>query len=275
MHTQAFNSFTNTLKPSVKMPVLFIGHGSPMNAIESNEFTKKWQQLAQTFPEPQAILCISAHWETDGTFITAMPKPKTIHDFGGFPQALFDVEYPANGSIDLAKNTKDLITLTTVGLDEKWGLDHGAWSVLKPMFPLANIPVVQLSLDYKKNAAYHYNLGKQLQQLRQKGVLIIGSGNIVHNLGLINWQKMNEPEFGFDWALEAKEKINELILSNHHEQLIQYKNLGKAILLAVPSPDHYLPLLYALSLKTEKDDVSLFNDKALMGSISMTSVLIH
>ena len=150
MHTQAFNSFTNTLKPSVKMPVLFIGHGSPMNAIESNEFTKKWQQLAQTFPEPQAILCISAHWETDGTFITAMPKPKTIHDFGGFPQALFDVEYPANGSIDLAKNTKDLITLTTVGLDEKWGLDHGAWSVLKPMFPLANIPVVQLSLDYKK-----------------------------------------------------------------------------------------------------------------------------
>ncbi len=275
MNTQAFNSFTNTLQPSAKMPVLFVGHGSPMNALESNEFTKKWQQLGASLPRPQAILCISAHWETEGTFVTAMPQPKTIHDFGGFPQALFDVQYPAPGSLDLAKNTKELVKQTSIGLDEKWGLDHGCWSILKPMFPKADIPVIQMSLDYRKDAAYHYNLGKELQQLRHKGVLIVGSGNIVHNLGLINWQKMNEPEYGFDWALEAKEKLNNYIISGNHQQLIQYKNLGKSIALAVPSPDHFLPLLYTLALKTEKDQLSLFNDKALMGSITMTSVLIN
>jgi 4,5-DOPA dioxygenase extradiol len=275
MNTQAINSFTNTLQPSAKMPVLFVGHGSPMNALESNEFTKKWQQLGASLPKPQAILCISAHWETEGTFVTAMPQPKTIHDFGGFPQALFDVQYPAPGSLDLAKNTKELIQQTSVGLDEKWGLDHGCWSILKPMFPKADIPVIQMSLDYRKDAAYHYNLGKELQQLRHKGVLIIGSGNIVHNLGLINWQKMNEPEYGFDWALEAKEKLNNYITTGNYHQLIQYKNLGKSVALAVPSPDHFLPLLYTLALKTEKDQLSLFNDKALMGSITMTSVLIN
>ncbi len=275
MNTQAFNSFTNTLQPSAKMPVLFVGHGSPMNALESNEFTKKWQQLGASLPRPQAILCISAHWETEGTFVTAMPQPKTIHDFGGFPQALFDVQYPAPGSLDLAKNAKELVKQTSIGLDEKWGLDHGCWSILKPMFPKADIPVIQMSLDYRKDAAYHYNLGKELQQLRHKGVLIVGSGNIVHNLGLINWQKMNEPEYGFDWALEAKEKLNNYIISGNHQQLIQYKNLGKSIALAVPSPDHFLPLLYTLALKTEKDQLSLFNDKALMGSITMTSVLIN
>jgi 4,5-DOPA dioxygenase extradiol len=275
MNTQAFNTFTNSLKPSAKMPVLFVGHGSPMNAIESNEFTKKWQQLGVSLPKPQAILCISAHWETEGTFVTAMAKPKTIHDFGGFPQALFDVQYPAPGSIDLATNTKAMIKQTTIGLDEKWGLDHGCWSILKPMFPKADIPVIQMSLDYRKDASYHYNLGKELQELRHKGVLIIGSGNIVHNLGLINWQKMNEPEYGFDWALEAKEKLNNFITSGNHQQLIQYKSLGKSVALAVPSPDHFLPLLYTLALKTEKDQLSLFNDKALMGSITMTSVMIN
>lgn len=275
MNTQAFNSFTSTLKPSAKMPVLFVGHGSPMNAIESNEFTKKWQQVGASLPKPQAILCISAHWETEGTFVTAMPKPKTIHDFGGFPQALFDLQYPALGSLALAQNTKDIIKQTSIGLDEKWGLDHGCWSILKPMFPNADIPVVQMSLDYRKDAAYHYNLGKELQQLRHKGVLIIGSGNIVHNLGLINWQKMNEPAYGFDWALEAKAELNGLIISGNHQKLTQYKNLGKAVAMAVPSPDHFLPLLYTLALKTEKDQLSLFNDKALMGSITMTSVLIN
>lgn len=275
MNTQAFNSFSSSLKPSAKMPVLFVGHGSPMNALESNEFTRKWQQLGQTLPLPQAILCISAHWETEGTFVTAMPQPPTIHDFGGFPQALFDVQYPALGSLDLAKSTKEIVKQTTVNFDEKWGLDHGCWSILKPMFPKANIPVVQMSLDYRKDAAYHYNLGKELQALRHKGVLIIGSGNIVHNLGLINWQKMNEPEYGFDWALEAKEKINTLITAGNFQQLTQYKSLGKSVSLAIPSPDHFLPLLYTLALKTEKDHLSLFNDKALMGSISMTSVLIN
>jgi 4,5-DOPA dioxygenase extradiol len=274
MTTQAFNSFTSTLKPSTKMPVLFVGHGSPMNALETNEFTKKWQQLGQTLTRPQAILCISAHWETEGTFVTAMPKPKTIHDFGGFPQSLFDVQYPTKGSVELAKNTKELIKQTTVLLDEKWGLDHGCWSILKHMFPLADIPVVQMSLDYRKDASFHYNLGKELQNLRYKGVLIVGSGNIVHNLGLINWQKINEPEYGFDWALEAQQKLNTYILSGNHEQLIQYKNLGKSVSLAIPSSDHYLPLLYTLALKGDEDNINLFNDKALMGSITMTSVLI-
>lgn len=275
MNTQAFNTLSHSLKPSPKMPVLFVGHGSPMNAIESNEFTRKWQQLGQSLPMPQAILCISAHWETEGTFVTAMPKPPTIHDFGGFPQALFDVQYPALGSLDLAKNTKEIVKQTTVNFDEKWGLDHGCWSILKPMYPKANIPVVQMSLDYRKDAVYHYNLGKELQALRHKEVLIMGSGNIVHNLGLINWQKINEPEYGFDWALEAKEKINSLINGGNFQELTQYKSLGKSIQLAIPSPDHFLPLLYALALKTDKDHLSLFNDKALMGSISMTSVLIN
>jgi 4,5-DOPA dioxygenase extradiol len=274
MNTFAYNSFISALKPSNKMPVLFIGHGSPMNALESNEFTQKWEALGATLPTPQAILCISAHWETEGTFVTSMPKPKTIHDFGGFPKALFDVQYPANGSMALAKNTKEIITSTTIELDEKWGLDHGAWSILKRMYPLANIPVVQMSLDYRKDAAYHYNLAKELQNLRHKGVLIIGSGNMVHNLGLVNWQKINEPEYGYDWALEARATLNGLILNDNHQQLIQYKNLGKSVSLAVPSPDHYLPLLYTLALKTDKDKISLFNDKALMGSLTMTSVMI-
>lgn len=275
MNTRAFNSFSNSLKPSSKMPVLFVGHGSPMNAIEHNEFTGKWEALGKTLPKPQAILCISAHWETEGTFVTAMAKPKTIHDFGGFPQALFDVQYPAPGSLSLANSTKEIIKKASVELDEHWGLDHGCWSILKPMFPNASIPVVQMSLDYRKDAAYHYALGKELQALRHKGVLIIGSGNIVHNLGLLNWQKINAPEYGFDWALEAKEKINNLIISGDHQALTQYKNLGKSVALAIPSPDHFLPLLYALALKTDQDYLSLFNDKALMGSITMTSVLIN
>lgn len=275
MNTRAFNSFSNSLKPSSKMPVLFVGHGSPMNAIEHNEFTGKWEALGKTLPKPQAILCISAHWETEGTFVTAMAKPKTIHDFGGFPQALFDVQYPAPGSLSLANSTKEIIKKASVELDEHWGLDHGCWSILKPMFPNASIPVVQMSLDYRKDAAYHYALGKELQALRHKGVLIIGSGNIVHNLGLLNWQKINAPEYGFDWALEAKEKINNLIISGDHQALTQYKNLGKSVALAIPSPDHFLPLLYALALKTDQDHLSLFNDKALMGSITMTSVLIN
>ena len=274
MNSQAFYTLSKTLKPSAKMPVLFVGHGSPMNAITDNEFTRKWEQLGKTLPTPQAILCISAHWETEGTFVTAMEMPKTIHDFGGFPQALFDVHYPAKGSLALALSAKETIKQTVVGLDEKWGLDHGCWSILKPMFPDADIPVVQMSLDYRKDAAYHYNLGKELQTLRHQGVLIIGSGNIVHNLGLIDWQKINSPEYGFDWALEAKEKINNLIITGNHQQLTQYKTLGKSVALAIPSPDHFLPLLYTLALKTDHDQLSFFNDKALMGSISMTSVLI-
>ena len=172
-----------------KMPLLFVGHGNPMNAIEDNAFSKKWQSLGKELPKPQAILCISAHWETRGTFVTAMQKPKTIHDFGGFPQALFDVEYPAPGNNSLAKQIKTEIKKTEVGLDEDWGLDHGCWSVIKQMYPFADVPVIQLSLDYTKPAQWHYDLAKELTVLRNKGVLIVGSGNMVHNLGMVNWRE--------------------------------------------------------------------------------------
>lgn len=259
---------------SEKMPALFIGHGSPMNAIELNEFSKTWQKLGKDLVKPKAILCVSAHWETKGTFVTAMDKPQTIHDFGGFPQALFDVQYPAPGSPAFAKTTKDTITSTTVGLDEKWGLDHGAWSILKHLYPAADVPVLQLSIDYTKDAQYHYDLAKQLRSLRSKGVLIIGSGNMVHNLGMVAWDKMNQPDYGYDWALEARAKMNKFILDNNHQELINFKKQGKVFDLSIPTPEHYLPLIYTLALQEKDEAVSLFNDKALMGSLTMTSVKI-
>jgi len=255
-----------------KMPVLFVGHGNPMNAIEENEFSQKWGDLRKELPRPTAILCISAHWETRGTFVTAMEKPKTIHDFGGFPQELFDVQYPAPGKPSLAKEIKTDIKKTEVVLDEDWGLDHGSWSVIKKIYPGADIPVLQLSLDYTKPAHWHYELAKELASLRKKGVLIVGSGNMVHNLGMVNWRNMNGP--GYDWAIEMNEKFKKLISENDHKSLINYASLGSAAKLAIPSPEHYLPLLYTLALKEEKDTVSFFNDKTLAGSLSMTSVKI-
>jgi len=237
------------------MPVLFIGHGSPMNAIEDNEFVRGWKKIAASIPRPAAIICVSAHWETKGTYITAMSKPQTIHDFGGFPQALFDVQYPAPGHPALAKDTKEIITSTEVGLDEKWGLDHGAWSVIKPMYPNADIPVLQLSLDYTKDAASHYQLAKELQKLRNRGVLIIGSGNIVHNLGRLNWAN---PSGGFDWAIEANNILKKLILDGDYKQLSAYSNLGNAVRMAIPSAEHYLPMLYVLALKNKDEKVEFF-----------------
>ena len=257
-----------------RMPVLFIGHGSPMNAIEENEFVQGWRDLGKSLPHPKAILCVSAHWETRGTYVTAMSNPKTIHDFGGFPKALYEVEYPAPGSPELANETKHSITKTTVGLDEKWGLDHGAWSVIRRMYPEADVPVIEMSLDYSQGPQYHYDLGKQLAALRNKGVLIIGSGNMVHNLRLVAWDKMNEPEYGFDWAIHANDKFKSLIESGDFKSLISYNNLGREVQLAVPTPDHYLPLLYALALKEENEAVSFFNDKPVMGSLTMSSVRI-
>jgi len=257
-----------------EMPVLFLGHGSPMNAIEENEFVTGWRNAGANIPRPNAVLCISAHWETKGTFVTAMEKPQTIHDFGGFPQKLFDVQYPAPGSPKFAEETKNIIKKTTVGLDEKWGLDHGCWSVVKHLYPKADVPVLQMSLDYTKPPQYHYELAKELAALRKKGVLIVGSGNMVHNLGMIAWDKMNMPEYGFDWALEARTKMNKAILSGDHASLINYKSQGRAFDLAIPSPDHFLPLLYILALKGEKEKATLFNDKPVMGSLTMTSVKI-
>jgi len=257
-----------------RMPVLFVGHGNPMNAIEENEFVEGWRNLGKTLPKPKAILCVSAHWETKGTFVTAVPKPQTIHDFGGFPKALYEVQYPAPGSPDLALETKRTITKTMVGLDEKWGLDHGAWSVIRRMYPEADIPVIEMSLDYSQGPQYHYELAKELAALRNKGVLIIGSGNMVHNLRMVAWDKMNKPEYGFDWAIQANDTFKRLILSGNHKDLINYAALGREVQLAVPTPDHYLPLLYALALKEENEAVSFFNDKAVMGSLTMTSVRI-
>ncbi|MBK6546796.1 MAG: 4,5-DOPA dioxygenase extradiol [Saprospiraceae bacterium] len=266
---------TETFSPTQRMPVLFLGHGSPMNAIEENEFVKGFRALGKTLPKPKAILCISAHWETNGTFVTAMAKPKTIHDFGGFPQALFDVQYPAPGSPSLANETKLLIQKTTVGLDENWGLDHGCWSVIKHLYPNADIPVIQMSLDYYKAAPYHYELAKELSALRNKGVLIVGSGNMVHNLGLVAWDKLNSSNYAFDWATEASEKLKKFILEGDHKSLIDYKSQGKAMNLAIPSPDHFLPLLYSLALQSKNDTLSLFNDKAVGGSLTMTSLKIE
>jgi 4,5-DOPA dioxygenase extradiol len=271
MNLNALEQFANQLPNTESMPVLFFGHGSPMNAIEDNEFSKCWKETASLIPKPSAILCVSAHWETRGTFVTAMDMPQTIHDFGGFPQALFDVEYKAKGSPELAKLTKEIITTTDVVLDEKWGLDHGSWSILKNLYPKADIPVVQLSLDYRQPPQYHYEIAKQLSSLRKKGVLIIGSGNIVHNLGILDWKN---PNGGFDWAIEANEKIKTFILDGNYQQLINYSSLGRAVQLSVPTPEHYLPLLYTMALKNDKENISLFNDKLVMGSISMLSVKI-
>jgi 4,5-DOPA dioxygenase extradiol len=269
---KAFQNFTDTLsRQDHTMPLLFIGHGSPMNGIEDNEFSMRWEQLGKEIPLPTAVLCISAHWLTKGTHVTAMEHPQTIHDFGGFPQALFDVQYPAPGNPALAKETASLIHKTSVGLDHEWGLDHGTWSIVKRMYPQANIPVLQLSIDYSKGPQYHYELARELEALRKKGVLIIGSGNMVHNLRILDWNRVDS---GYDWAVEINETFKKSILSGDHKPLINYEGLGQAGKLSIPTPEHYLPLLYILGLTNSKEKISIFNDKVLMGSISMTSVRI-
>lgn len=269
----SFKKVTDSMgEQDIKMPVLFIGHGSPMNGIENNEFSSYWQKLGKEITTPKAVLIISAHWLTNGTHVTAMEKPKTIHDFGGFPQALFDVQYPAPGNPALAAETKKLITTTDVGLDHDWGLDHGAWSVVKNMYPDANIPMLQLSIDYNKPASYHYNLAKELSALRKKGVLIMGSGNMVHNLRMVAWDKMEVPNYGFDWAIEMHELFKKKITAGDHQALINYESLSKSAKLAIPTPDHYFPLMYSLGLQDKNEDPQYFNDKLVAGSLNMTSV---
>ncbi len=262
------------LPNSPTMPILFLGHGSPMNAIEENQFVDGFRKIALSLPRPAAILCISAHWYTHGTKVTAMEMPRTIHDFGGFPKALFEVQYPAKGSPKLAKETKDLLLPNLVELDENWGLDHGAWSVIKHLYPAANIPVIQMSIDYSKPAQFHFDLAKQLSALRNKGILIIGSGNIIHNLGLVDFPNFNKDNYGYDWAIEARETINGFLLSGNYQPLIQYEKQSKALQLAIPTPEHYLPLIYTLGLHQSSESLTLFNDKLLAGSLSMTSVII-
>ena len=259
---------------SPKMPVLFLGHGSPMNAIEENQFVQGFRNISREIPTPNAILCISAHWFTNGTKVTAMDMPPTIHDFGGFPDELFAVQYPAAGSPELAKQTTSLLLPAEVQEDHSWGLDHGAWSVIRHLYPAADIPVVQMSIDYTKPPEYHFDLASRLQKLREKGILIIGSGNIVHNLRLIDWQNINTVGAGWDWAIEAREMTNNWILDGNFRNLIEYQRHGAALQAAIPSADHYLPLIYSLGLKNKSDDISLFNDELIGGSLSMTSVRI-
>ncbi len=254
---------------STRMPVLFLGHGSPMNAIEDNAFRRSWQALALRLPRPKAILCISAHWETRGVYVTATDTPETIHDFYGFPKALFDVRYRAPGSPELAHRVAELLSPTTrVHLDPGRGLDHGVWSVLGPMYPDANIPVVQLSLSILHPGAWHYDLAKALAPLRDEGVLVVASGNIVHNLRLF---RPGQPTP--DWAVRFDEDIADRIAERHHEGMLGYETLGADALMSIPTPEHYLPLLYVLALQRDDDDVSFFNE-VVMGSISMRSVVI-
>lgn len=253
--------------------MLFLGHGSPMNALDDNVFTRGFEKVSREMPRPTAILCISAHWETRGTFVTAMEQPRTIHDFGGFPRELFEVQYPAPGSPELALETQREVRGTEVGLDYSWGLDHGCWSVVKHLYPDASVPVFEMSIDYTQPPAYHYALGKELAALRRKGVLIVGSGNTVHNLRMAAWNRLGE-SFGYDWAVEANEKMKAMVVSGDHEGLVRYDQQGKAFQLAIPTPEHYIPLLYTLGLQEKDEAPTLFNDGLLAGSLNMLSVKI-
>ncbi len=268
----ALSSLGNSLPATPKMPVLFVGHGSPMNAIEDNVYSQSWHKMGKDLPRPKAILSISAHWLTAVTSVTAMAKPKTIHDFGGFPKPLFDAQYPAPGSPEFAKLTQEMITTSHVQSDETWGLDHGTWSVLLPMYPAADIPVYQLSIVYEQPPSYHYEIGKQLAKLREKGVLIIGSGNIVHNLGRLDWNGGNKV---YDWAQEFDTKMTKWMDAGDHASLLNYKKLlGSTADVAHPTNDHLLPLFYILGLQQKNEKIHYFNDKFDLGSISMRSMVI-
>lgn len=258
-----------------RMPVIFFGHGSPMNAIEKNEFSETWKDLGRKIEKPTAILCISAHWETAGTYVTAMDQPRTIHDFGGFPKELYAIKYPAPGNPTLAEKIKSGIQSTNIGLDMSWGLDHGCWSVIKHLYPEADVPVLQMSIDYTKGPEYHFALAKELASLRRKGVMIVGSGNIVHNLSMVAWDKMDISGYAYDWATEANNKMKSSILSGDYKPLLEYNKQGQAFRLAIPTPEHFIPLLYILALKESDENPFLFNDVAMMGSLTMTSVLIR
>lgn len=274
MNLNDLQNISDQFTKTERMPVLFLGHGSPMNAIEENQFVRGFREVSKKIPTPNAILCISAHWFTKGTFVTSGEIQKTIHDFYGFPPELFAVQYPAKGNPELAKETVELLSPNPVIETDSWGLDHGAWSVIRHLYPEANIPVIQMSIDYTKSAQYHFELAEKLSKLRDKGILIIGSGNIIHNLRLIDWRNINTVGAGWDWAIEARAKTNEWILDGNYQNLINFEKQGTALQNAVPTPDHYLPLIYTLGLKKKTEEISLFNDELIGGSLSMTSVRI-
>lgn len=254
------------------MPALFVGHGNPMNAIEDNIFTKGFASIAKDLPVPKQIICISAHWETNGTQVCNVEMPQTIHDFYGFPKELFEVSYPAPGDPALARAIAATTEKFGTSLTDSWGIDHGAWSVLVHMYPKAQIPVVQLSLNRSWSARQHFELAKELNKLRDDGAMIIGSGNLVHNLSKVDWKLGNN---GYDWAEEANFEIKKHIYTKSYNELISYEKLGSAVRTAVPTPEHFLPLLYVLSQNTDSAEPEFFNDELTLGSLSMTSVIIR
>lgn len=253
-----------------RMPTVFIGHGSPMNALEANRHTHAWRALGESLPAPRAILAVSAHWYTDGTAVTAMERPRTIHDFYGFPPELFAQNYPAPGSPDIARRVQEVLQPLPVVADGQWGLDHGAWSVLVHVYPQAQIPVLQLSIDARQPPAFHYRLGERLAPLRDEGILILGSGNVVHNLRRIDW---NASGSGYPWAVQFNDTIREALARGDHRAAIDYEQAGDAARLSVPTPEHYLPLLYVLGAGGTAARVSFPTDGIELGSISMLSVL--
>ncbi|QPJ62293.1 MAG: 4,5-DOPA dioxygenase extradiol [Candidatus Nitronauta litoralis] len=260
----------NTIQ-NQKMPALFLGHGSPMNIIEKNKYSNNWEILGKCLNKPKAILSISAHWVTRGAFVTAMENPRTIHDFGNFPQALFDIQYPAKGSLDLAKRIQSLITKVHVELDSSWGLDHGTWGLLIKMYPEANIPVLQLSLDRSLSPQEHYDLAQELKPLRDEGVLVLGSGNIVHNLQFFSSNPDDEPA---DWAIEFDEKIKHLLLKGDHQGILEFESLGEIAHLSAPTPEHFLPLIYIIALQNEEERVTFPIEGMVSKGISMRGVMI-
>ena len=251
-----------------RMPVIFVGHGSPMNAIEDNAFTKTWEALGKRLPRPKAILAVSAHWYTEGTLTSDAENPRTIYDMYGFPRALYELKYPVKGDADLTEAVK-VILGDTVSIDNGWGIDHGTWSVLCKMYPEADIPVVQLSVHARAAAQVHYDIGKRLATLRDEGYLILGSGNIVHNLALISWDMPG----GFPWAQAFDDYVKSAIVEGRHDDVIHYERAGDSAKKAFYTPDHYFPLLYALGASDAGDQVEVFNDVCLMGSMSMTGYL--
>lgn len=254
------------------MPVIFFGHGNPMNALLKNGYSDGWAAIGGQLPRPKAILAISAHWYIPATAVTVSPTPRTIHDFGGFPRELYQVEYPAPGSPELAKRVQGLLAPTPVHLDERWGLDHGTWSVLCHVFPQADVPVVQLSIDETQPPEFHYELGKRLAPLRDEGVLIMGSGNIVHNLHTYAWgQHRVEP---FDWAVRFEHRVRELLLTGSDAPLIAYETLGHDAVLSIPTPEHYLPLLYVMATRRDGEQVSFPVAGVDGGSVSMLTIRI-
>jgi 4,5-DOPA dioxygenase extradiol len=254
------------------MPAIFFGHGNPLNALQRNEWTEGWAALGNSLPRPRAVLVISAHWYLPATLVTAMAQPRTIHDFGGFPRELFEVEYPAPGDPAMAKRVQSLLAPLSVGLDNSWGLDHGTWSVLCHVYPEADVPVLQLSIDETQTAEYHYEIAKRLSPLRDEGVLIVGSGNLVHNLHTYAWGR--HPVEPLEWAVRFEKSARELMLSGIHEPLINYETMGRDALLSAPTPDHYLPLIYVLALRRENEAVSFPVEGFDGGSISMLTVQI-